>query len=59
MRTEKCEDWWYDGSDVMPVTHECRLPKGHEGDHICGNQGDDQDWCRWENCDDDTPSESA
>lgn len=44
----KCNDWWED-DEAFSIGHECRLPKGHHGDHVCMYQDDDQDWCRWHN----------
>jgi len=55
----KCDDWWED-DDSVGIGHECRLPKGHHGDHVCMHQDDDQDWCRWHNwADDDTDTPDA
>ena len=45
---EPCGDAWED-EDSFGYGHECRLPKGHKGDHICANQDDDEDYCRWRN----------
>lgn len=46
---DKCDDAWED-EDSFGYGHECRLPKGHKGDHVCAYQDDDQDFCRWKNC---------
>ncbi len=53
---QPCGDAWED-EDSFGYGHECRLPKGHSGDHVCANQDDDQDACHWHNWDevDDTP----
>lgn len=53
---QPCGNAWED-EESFGYSHECRLPKGHEGDHVCGFQDDDQDDCRWRNWDevDDTP----
>lgn len=48
---EACGDAWED-EDSFGYGHECRLPKGHSGDHICAYQDDDRDDCRWRNWDD-------
>lgn len=52
-RDEACGDEWED-EDSFGYGHECRLPRGHSGDHICAYQDDDRDDCRWRNWDDDT-----
>ena len=44
----KCDDAWED-EDSFGYGHECRLPKGHKGDHVCAYHDDDQDFCRWKN----------
>lgn len=41
-----CPDWFED-YDSFGIGHQCRLPEGHEGYHVCLFQGDDEDWCRW------------
>jgi hypothetical protein len=45
---ESCGDAWED-DDSFGIGHECRLPKGHSGDHVCAYQDDDEDYCRWTN----------
>lgn len=55
VQPETCGDAWED-EDSFGYCHECRLPKGHSGDHVCANQDDDQDACHWRNWDDDTPN---
>lgn len=44
----KC-DSWYEDDESFGIGHECKLPKGHEGDHICLFQNPEDDWCRWVN----------
>lgn len=51
VQPETCGDAWED-EDSFGYCHECRLPKGHSGDHVCANQDDDQDACHWHNWND-------
>lgn len=50
-QTEECAT----SHDHGPAKPRCATATALDISH----QGDDQDWCRWENCDDATPSESA